>query len=164
MAKSIIDRIIYKITQKPPHYKEVKNPPRTAIEKLLRPQAARQVLYNKWSIAHQIYSGSYLPYSQKELLKQGWVILPTKDNKTPYNKRLIKKRTGQNILRHETHTKQNGTIERTHYHWLNPDTDGLSKKKRNDVYYIDKYGEICARGSFESHIKPRKTRRKRKCN
>ena len=57
MAKSWIDKIIYKITQKPACYKEVKNPPKTTIGKLLRPQDARQVQYNNWSKAHRVYSG-----------------------------------------------------------------------------------------------------------
>ena len=43
MARSLIDKIIYSITKKPKHYVEVKNPPKTAKEKLSRPQDARQI-------------------------------------------------------------------------------------------------------------------------
>ena len=38
MARSLIDKIIYSITKKTKHYVEVKNPPKTAQEKLARPQ------------------------------------------------------------------------------------------------------------------------------
>ena len=37
-GRSLIDKIIYSITKKPKHYVEVKNPPKTAQEKLARPQ------------------------------------------------------------------------------------------------------------------------------
>ena len=36
MARSLIDKIIYSIAKKPKHYVEVKNPPKTAQEKLAR--------------------------------------------------------------------------------------------------------------------------------
>lgn len=48
MKKSWIDGLIYHITAKPKGYKKVKNPPKTARQKLLRPKDARQVQYNKW--------------------------------------------------------------------------------------------------------------------
>ena len=67
MARSLIDKIIYSITRKPQYYVEVKNPPKTAREKLTRPKEARQIQYNKWSKHHQVYSGSYLPYQSREL-------------------------------------------------------------------------------------------------
>ncbi len=43
MLKKIIDKIVFAITKKPKHCVEVKNPPKTAIEKLSRPQDARQM-------------------------------------------------------------------------------------------------------------------------
>lgn len=46
MKKSLIDKFVYSITEKPKHYVEVKNPPKTVAEKLTRPQDARQVQYN----------------------------------------------------------------------------------------------------------------------
>ena len=38
----------------------------------------------------------------------------------------------------------------------------LSKKQGENVYYFDKYGDTCKRGSDESHIKPFRTRRNQK--
>ena len=160
MAKSWIDKIIYKITEKPECYKEVKNPPKTALSKLLRPQDSRQVQYNNWSKALQIYSGSYLPYSGKELIKQGWENVLIQQNKATFNQEFIKPSTGQKVLRHGRHTKKSGTSTKTHYHWKNPDAENLAKKEKQQNFYFDKYGEVCARKSPESHIKPHKTRRK----
>lgn len=74
MARSLIDKIIYSITKKPKHYVEVKNPPKTTIAKLARPQDARQVQYNKWSKRYKIYSGSYLPENDRRLLKKAGKI------------------------------------------------------------------------------------------
>lgn len=157
MKKNIIDKIVYSITEKPKHYVEVKNPPKTAAQKLARPQDARQVQYNKWSKVHQVYSGSYLPYQQEQLKKQGWMCDHRSKNK--YDSELIRKSTGQHVLRHGRHTNERGVIEPTHYHWKNPDAELLSKKKGKTVYYFDKFGDVCSRGSDESHIKPHKTRR-----
>ena len=70
MARSIIDKIIYRITKKPKHYVEVRHPPKTPHEKLARPQDARQVQYNRWSKRYKVYSGSYLPKNEGRLLKK----------------------------------------------------------------------------------------------
>ncbi|MBO5899086.1 MAG: hypothetical protein J6R04_08760 [Clostridia bacterium] len=116
--------------------------------------------YNEWSKARQVYSGSYLPYQAKELDKRGWKSLhPSKE---PYDTEHIRKSTGQHVLRHGRHKNQKGEIEPTHYHWKNPDAAGLSKKQGQAVYYYDAFGNVCARGSDASHIKPHKTRRRRK--
>ena len=127
MVRSIIDRIVYSITKKPSHYVEVKNPPRTATEKLARPQDARQVQYNRWSKNHQLYSDSYLPYQEKDLEKRGWITKhPSKNH---YETEHIRKSTGQQILRHGRHINDRGELERTHYHWKNPEAENLSKKQ-----------------------------------
>lgn len=52
MAK-FIDKLIYRLTKKPKKYKRVKNPPKTILEKMLRPQDARQVQYNEWLKYHK---------------------------------------------------------------------------------------------------------------
>ena len=72
MARNLIERIVYLITEKPKHYVEVRNPPKTAREKLARPQDARQMQYNRWSKHYKVYSGSYLPENDRRLLKKGW--------------------------------------------------------------------------------------------
>ena len=72
MARNIIDQLIYSVTKKPKHYKEVRNPPKTQLEKLFRAQDARQLQFNRWSKRHKVYSGSYLPHNHRDLLKKGW--------------------------------------------------------------------------------------------
>lgn len=160
LLDKLVDRFIYKITKKPKCYKEVKNPPKTILEKLFRPVDARQVQYNNWSKAHQVYSGSYLPYKGDELRKQGWKKITDKGNRTTYNERYVRNSTGQEVLRHATHINERGKKEKTHYHWRNPESKNMPKSQRNKRYYLDKYGQPCARKSEESHIKPHKIRRK----
>ena len=151
MAKSWIDKLVYKITQKPTHYKEVKNPPKSIIGKLLRPQDARQIQYNNWSKAHKVYSGSYLPNDDRKLTEKGW-----DDKKILQNggKVIQRKSTGQTV-RSETHGKPH------HYHWLDfwekPFTNSSYRKFKNkdfsgqNVYY-DKYGNLTHRGDPKHHI------------
>jgi hypothetical protein len=55
-----------------------------------------------------------------------------------------------------------GKLKKTHYHWKNQDSKKLSKKQGENVYYFDKYGNTCKRGSDESHIKPFRTKRIKK--
>ena len=159
--KNFIDRLVYLITEKPKCYKKVKNPPKTDQEKLARPQEARQVQYNHWSKAHQRYSGSYLPYSGKELEKQGWTKIVDQGNQTPYNERYVRNSTKQEVLRHAAHTNKEGEKQRTHYHWRNPSSYDMPKREKINNYYLDEYGNPCRRKSAESHIKPNKTRRKK---
>ena len=157
MAKSLVDKIIYLITKKPEHYVEVKNPPRTPREKLARPQDARQMQYNAWSKKFQVFSGSYLPYRRKELLKQGWRC---ENSNPPFNETYVRRSTGQTVLYHAKQTV-NGETKSTHYHWKNPAADSLPKTQKKENYYFDKFGDICMRGSPESHITPHRTRRKK---
>ena len=126
--KSWVDKLIYRITKKPEYYKEIKNPPKTVVDKLSRPQEARQEQYNKWSKAHQVYS--YLPYRPEELIKQGWQEKSIAKNQASFNQEYIRKSTGQEVLRHGRHSNNKGNIEKTHYHWKNPEADKLPKKER----------------------------------
>lgn len=158
--KSWIDKLVYRITKKPDCYKEVKNPPKTVVDKLLRPQEARQEQYNKWSKIHQVYSGLYLPYRAEELEKRGWIKKAIPKNKSRFNEEFVRKSTGQEVLRHGRHKNNNGGIEKTYYHWKNPGAEKLPKREKRENYYFNKYGEVCARKSEESHIKPHITRRK----
>lgn len=149
MAKSWIDKIIYKITQKPTHYKEVKNPPKTVIGKLLRPQDARQVQYNNWSKVHKVYSGSYLPKEGCKLEKQGWT------NETP---RIINKANPKApVTYRRKSTNQLVRDDKSHWHWYNwwkkdKLPNNFMRGDKNDEVYLDKYGIPCARNSQESHI------------
>lgn len=151
MAKSFIDKIVYKITRKPTQYKEVKNPPKTIIGKLLRPQDARQVQYNNWSRAHKVYSGSYLPSNDQELGRKGWENKKLLQNG---GKVIQRKSTGQTV-RSETHRQAH------HYHWLDfwekPFTNSSYKKFKNKEFsgqkvYYNKYGELTHRGDPEHHL------------
>ena len=56
--KNFIDKIVYNMTSKPKHCVKVRKPPKTALEKLSRPQDARQEQYNRWSRCFKVYSGS----------------------------------------------------------------------------------------------------------
>ena len=161
MKRNFIDQYIYSITKKPAHYVEVRNPPRTAKEKLARPQDARQLQYNRWSKQHQVYSGSYLPFRAEELLKRGWIYENKNKSRASFNTEYIRKSTGQHVLRHGRHIDQRtGRPQPTHYHWKNPAAKRLPKSQQKEEYYFDRFGEICARDTPESHIMPYKTRRK----
>lgn len=150
MARSLIDRIVYKLSQKPEYYKEVRNPPVTAIEKLLRPQDARQGQYNSWSRAHHVYSGSYLPKDGKILENQGWVnetsnIITNNKNTNP-SRFYRKKKTNQWVRN-----------EKKHWHWYNwwkkeKLPKNFMRGSENAPVYLDKYGCPCVRNSKESHI------------
>lgn len=70
MITKLVDKLIYAITKKPAHYVEVQDPPKTVLEKLARPQDARQLQYNKWSKRYKVYSGSYLPKDENRLLNR----------------------------------------------------------------------------------------------
>ena len=151
MAKTLIDRIVYKLSQKPKYYKEVKNPPKTVIGKLLRPQDARQVQYNNWSRAHRIYSGSYLPTNDRELIQKGWEYKKHLQNG---GKVIQRKSTGQTI-RSETHGQSH------HYHWLDfwekPFINARYKKFKHTEFggqnvYYNKYGELTHKGDPEHHL------------
>lgn len=151
MKRNLMDRFIYSITQKPKHYVEVKNPPKTAIEKLSRPQDARQVQYNEWSKRFKVYSGSYLPENDRRLLKKGW-----EDKKHLKNGSVVmqRKSSGQTI-RSDRHGQPH------HYHWLDfwekPFLNARyrkfkEKEFRQEKVYYDKYGQLTNQKSPEHHL------------
>lgn len=148
MAKSLIDKIIYRITRKPECYKEIKAPPRTDVEKLLRPQDARQLQYNRWSGFYRVYSGSYLPKDRNKLEKKGW------ENTTPPSINFDKPTTL--VFYKIKSTKQWVRYDRDKQHWYNwwkeafPRT--IMRKDKKAPVYLDKYGEVCIKGKTESHI------------
>ena len=151
MKRNLIDRLIYSITSKPKHYIEVKNPPKTTREKLARPQAARQMQYNRWSKRYKIYSGSYLPENDRRLLKKGW-----EDKKPLQNGGLImqRKSSGQTI-RSECHSKPH------HYHWLDfwekpfVNSNHRKFKKREfggEKVYYNKFGQLTNQHDPDHHL------------
>lgn len=155
MARRLIDRIVYAITKKPKHYVEVKNPPLTVLEKMARPQDARQMQYNIWCRRYHIYSGSYLPDKPTKLYKKGWEMKRQRTNDTVVIQR---KSTGQTI-RSETHGDAH------HYHWLDyweiPFSHPRFRKVegqgyRHQLVYFDKYGQLVSRNDENHHIWPTK--------
>lgn len=149
----IIDRLIYKITKKPTCYVEVKNPPQTVLEKLLRPQDARQVQYNNWSKAKKVYSGSYLPKDKNLLYNKGWTPIDDIGNE---NHKVIQRNSTNQTVRYDNHSNKP-----VHAHWLDWDKQGFTKKEyktfTNDAFsykkvYYDKYGKLVSRASFNHHI------------
>ena len=141
----LVDRWVYEHSQKPKHYKRVKNPPETALDKLRRLQDARQQQYNRWCKRYGVYCGSYLPTDHKTLLRKGW-----KDSTHPNGKKhkpdvteYMRKSTGQKVVHHdEIHG------EARHYHWYNRHSRG------KDDYYLDRYGEPCKKGKPATHLAP----------
>lgn len=148
MARNWIDKIIYAITKKPKHYVEVRNPPKTAKEKLARPQDARQLQYNRWSKRFKVYSGSYLPSNHIDLKKKGW------EDKT---QEVIKnnKPSNPSAFYRRKSTKQWVRNDPGHWHWYNWWSKKFNAKiiKKKQYAYYDKYGNFCGKGSRESHIK-----------
>ena len=151
MKTNIIDKFIYSITTKPKHYVELRNPPKTAIEKLARPQDARQMQYNRWSKRFKVYSGSYLPENDRKLLKKGW-----EDKKHLQNggKIMQRKSTGQTV-RSDWHGNPH------HYHWLDfwekPFSNSRHRKFKEKEFagenvYYNQYGQLTNRRNPEHHI------------
>lgn len=148
MAKSLIDKIIYRITRKPECYKEVKAPPRTDVEKLLRPQDARQLQYNRWSRFYRVYSGSYLPKDRNKLEKKGW------ENATPSSINFDNPTTPVFYKRKSTKQWVRYDRDKQHWHWYNwwKEAFPFKNDKKQLKIYLDKYGEVCIKGKTESHI------------
>jgi hypothetical protein len=145
--RSLVDRFVYKITSKPKHCVKVKNPPKTAFEKLSRPQDARQEQYNEWSRHFKVYSGSYLPKDDNKLLKKGW--------SNRMGKIFQRKSTGQTV-RSEQHVETP-----KHYHWLNLWKKGFTKGEHRkfkekefsgEKVYYDEYGRLVSRRDPAHHI------------
>ena len=148
MARSLIDKIIYAITQKPEHYVEVKNPPKTAKEKLDCPQDARQMQFNRWSKRFKVYSGSYLPENKCRLLQRGWeheTSTVIKNNKQTNPSSFYRRKSSNQWVRND----------REHWHWYNWWSRKFDRKaiKKQENQYYDEYGNPCKRDSPESHIR-----------
>lgn len=143
----LIDRVVYLWSRKPNHYKEVRNPPKTNLEKLLRPQDARQVQYNNWSKKFKVYSGSYLPKDKNKLLKRGWedqTNTVVKNNKSSNPSKFYRRKSTKQWVRNDV----------DHWHWYNwwkKNMDSKIIKKQENMYY-DEYGNPCKRDTQESHI------------
>lgn len=161
MARSMIDKFIYRITKKPKHCVEVRNPPKTALEKLARPQDARQMQYNQWSKRYKIYSGSYLPKNHSDLLQHGWKQKKISDADHHFYQR---KSTNQTIRYDDDRITPQGKFEKGHYHWYIWWKDYFGKKtekrfrheqkqqnKHKKVYY-NEYGEKTCYANFDHHI------------
>ena len=165
MARSLIDMFVYAITTKPLHYVEVKNPPKTAAEKIARPQDARQVQYNEWSKRFKVYSGSYLPENDQMLLKKGWCIATATE---PMNHFYQRKSTNQTVRYDVGHHNKNGTWIDGHYHWYIWWKNGFdtqeskrirrkqNRRKRTEKVYYNKYGAFTSFSNPDHHIQPHK--------
>lgn len=157
MAENLIDRIIYLITEKPKHYVEVRNPPKTAREKLARPQDARQMQYNRWSKHYKVYSGSYLPNEHSDLKKKGWSKKSVSDNMHHIYQR---KSTKQTVRHDDERVKKDGTTAPSHWHWLvwwKPYFGRKTRKqfnnaKKSEKIYYNKYGVKVSQNDKEHHI------------
>ena len=157
MKRNLIDRFIYSITEKPKHYVEVKAPPKTAVEKLARPQDARQIQYNRWSKRYKIYSGSYLPNNHNDLYKKGWNKKRASDNMHHIYQR---KSTNQTVRHDDERINKNGTIIPSHWHWLvwwkpyfgEKTRDRFKNAKNREKLYYDKYGSKVSKNNRDHHI------------
>ena len=160
MARSLIDRIIYSITKKPKHCVEVRNPPKTASEKLMRPQESRQIQYNRWSKRFKVYSGSYLPQKHTDLIGKGWRKKRASDNMHHIYQR---KSTHQTVRHDDECIKKDGRIAPAHWHWLvwwKPYFGRKTRKKFNDAknsekIYYNEYGEKTTANKKDHHINKR---------
>ena len=141
----LINMWVYRRTEKPEHYKRVKNPPKTAMDKILRPQDARQQQFNNWCKRNGVYCGSYLPEDHKALLKKGWrdTTNPVGRKNKPDITNYRRKSSGQTVAHHD---EKDGALH--HYHWYN------SASKKRDDYYFDAYGDPCKKGARATHIAP----------
>ena len=146
-----VDKLIYSITEKPNCYVEVKNPPKTFLEKLARPQVARQVQFNNWSKRFKIYSGSYLPENDRQLLKKGW-----EDKKNCKSSVFMQRKSTGQTVRSDYHNNMPH-----HYHWLDYKEKSFNNKMRKkfkerefggQCVYYNKYGQLTHQGDPEHHL------------
>ena len=163
MKRSFIDRFIHSITEKPKHCVKVKNPPRTVLEKLRRPQDARQEQYNRWSRHFKVYSGSYLPKNPDDLPSKGWKQKNISEDQHKYYQR---KSTNQTIRFDNDRINQKGEFESSHYHWyiwwknyFGKKTEERfrkkqRKKRKKEKVYYNEYGEKTSVANRDHHIYP----------
>ncbi len=155
--RSLLDRFIYSITEKPKYYVEVKNPPKTVKDKIARPQDARQVQYNEWSKRFKIFSGSYLPNDHNELVGKGWQKKRVSDYKHHIYQR---KSTNQTVRHDDENLKKDGQLAPAHWHWLvwwKPYFGKKTRKhfanaKNSEKIYYNKYGEKTTTNRIDHHI------------
>lgn len=161
--RSWIDQLIYSTTQKPKHCVKVKNPPKTVLEKLRRPQDARQEQYNRWSKRFKVYSGSYLPPNPDDLLEKGWRKKKISEEKHSYFQR---NSTNQTVRYDKDRINSRGEYEKAHYHWYiwwkkffgKKSEAHLRKKQRKknkkEKVYYNEYGEETCLANKDHHIYP----------
>ena len=149
--KSFIDKIVYNMTSKPKHCVKVRKPPKTAFEKLSRPQDARQEQYNRWSRRFKVYSGSYLPKDEKKLLEKGWVVendSVIKGKKTPKQPIFFRRKSTNQWVRNDR--------DKRPWHWYNCwkrklETERFRSNEFSDAYY-DEYGNVCGEKDDAHHL------------
>ncbi len=157
MLEKIVDKIVYSITKKPKYCVEVKNPPKTAVEKLARSQDSRQVQYNRWSRRYKVYSGSYLPRKPEDLEKKGWVKKRVSDNKHYVYQR---KSTNQTVRHDGERINKDGTVVPSHWHWLvwwrpyfgDRTRRRFNNAKNSEKIYYNRYGEKTNSNRTDYHI------------
>ena len=150
----LVNQWVYRHSRKPEHYKRVKNPPKTISEKIKRPQDARQQQYNNWCKRYGVYSGSYLPENPDTLTRKGWRETTNVKDKTKKHREFQRKSTSQ-MVRYDSKEFKKGRYEDEHYHWENAKSIKERRKLGETEKYIDRYGNVCAGGSEESHLAPK---------
>ena len=146
VLQKMFNRYVYEHTKKPTHYVRIANP------KSL--QDFRQIQFNRWSKRFGVYSGSYLPDDPLTLRKKGWNEQTSPKNTTGDHRTFQRKSTGQ-LVRFDRKSFKKGRFEDEHYHWKNAKSDREFRKKDESEKYIDRYGNICADKSPESHLAPK---------
>ena len=152
----LIDHWVYAVTKKPKHYVDLRHPPKTALEKLSRPQDARQMQYNRWCRRFRIYSGSYLPTEPERLLKKGWEDKTEEVTSQPPHETLpdfYRRKSTSQWVRFDHDKKP------WHWHWYRCWSKKLDKvflQQNESTMYYDRYGNECGRNDPSSHLERRK--------
>ncbi len=157
---SIINKLIFSITKKPKQYVNIRRPPKTDMEKLARPQDARQMQYNKWCKRFMIYSGSFLPKDHNNLLLKGWKRKSISDNEHFFYQR---KSTHQTVRYDVDRVNKRGQLEKGHYHWyvwwknyFGKVTEERFRKKqyknKQEQIYYNEFGEKTSFSKPDHHI------------
>ena len=149
ILKKIARSFVYHYTEKPLHYVHVDKP------KTL--QECRQVQYNNWCKAKGVYNGSYLPKNPNKLKatgKKGWIEITSPYDKTGTHRTFQRKSSGQVVDYHCKAPTKRGTIADEHYHWWEVFSFEEQPRKPKHTNYRDRYGNVCNKGSRESHLAP----------
>lgn len=137
---------VYHCTEKPTHYVHVDKP------KTL--QEHRQVQYNNWCKSKGVYNGSYLPKNPNTLNHKGWREITSSKDITGLHRRFQRKSSGQIVDYHEKTPNKKGEITDEHYHWWEVFSFEEQPRKPKHTNYRDRYGNVCSKGSRESHLAP----------